>query len=120
MTFLFVHLLGDVVFILNVLASLVNSVSDERLDLLGLSEANTLVEHEFTHDVNANLASQLGVKHTESLMELLGSSGFVFLLHHDVQHVGFELSIPDEITWLFLFKLNQDDVGDLGFTRVLE
>ena len=120
MTFLFVHFLGDVVFILDVLAGLVNGVSDERLDLLGFAEANTLVEHELTHDVDADFASQLGVKHAESLMELLGSGRLVLLLHHDVQHVGFELGVPDEITGLFFFELDQDNIGDLSFTRVLE
>ena len=53
-------------------------------------------------------------------MKLFGSSGLVLFLLHDVKHVGLELSISDEITWLFFFELNKDDVGNLGFTRILE
>ena len=43
MTFLFVHFLGDVVFVFNVLSGLIHAVVDEGLDLLRFTEANTLV-----------------------------------------------------------------------------
>ena len=57
MTFLFVHLLSDVIFVFNVLSSLVGTVTDEGINLLGFSEANTLVKHEFAHDVKSDATS---------------------------------------------------------------
>ena len=42
-TFLLVHLLGDVVFVFNELSGLVHAVTDEGLNFLGFTEANSLV-----------------------------------------------------------------------------
>ena len=53
-------------------------------------------------------------------MKLFGSSRLILFLHHNVEHVRLELCVSDEITGLFFFELDKNNVRDLSFTRILE
>ena len=68
MPLLLVHLLRDIIFILDLLTGLVHGIREERINLLRISEADSLVEHQLAHHVQVDVAFQLRVEDAERLV----------------------------------------------------
>ena len=113
MSFVLFDELGHIVLILYKLASFVESVALERLNLR-ITQRDTLGSEQLVQHVVPNLAIALRVHDTESCEQVLSWRRLELVNHQDIDHERFHLFSLDELRWLIILKFDQDIVTNLG------
>ena len=119
MSFILFNKPCNVIFVEYFFRVLTNSKLFEQIEL-GSSQWNTFRREKLMHHVFPNIPQTLRVEDLECIQESLGCRRLKLVGHEYLKHVGLELLILDEITWLVVLQLRDNVVSHLGLRGELQ